>query len=244
MQLNVDPSQPTLEGIIEDSNVANQHSGMLGDLWSSILGQSLNQTQELLELLGDTSQQPDFSQKSSLGKQFHLCHQLIASREARNAHRDVFTVVMKGFDSHSDVSETLQDRFQELDAALEEFVTKLKADGVWTDVVIVQTSEFGRTLSSNGSGGTDHGWGGNYWIAGGSVRGSRILGEHPSTLITDGQLILDRGRVIPTTPWDSVFNAVADWMGGESISSEQLDYVLPNRARFPDLFSLEDLFSQ
>jgi uncharacterized protein (DUF1501 family) len=52
--------------------------------------------------------------------------------------------------------------------------------------VVVVLSEFGRTFRENGSRGTDHGHGTVYWIAGGSVRGGRVLGEQiqltPTTL--------------------------------------------------------------
>ena len=255
VELNVDSSQqPVLEEFLQGGlssggeNGDLSYSGTLGDLWSSILGQSLHQTEELLGFLGATSNSSEFQQDSSMGKQFRLCSELMASHEARGVDRDVFFVSMPGFDSHSDVSETLQDQFQELNAALEEFVSRARTAGVWENVVLVQTSEFGRTLSPNSGYGTDHAWGGNYWITGGSVRGNRILGAYPSTLSQeDSELEAgQRGRLIPTTSWDSVFNAVADWMSGgttsATISSEQLDYVLPNRGQFPNLFSSQDLF--
>jgi len=41
----------------------------------------------------------------------------------------------------------------------------------------VAISEFGRTFRENGTRGTDHGHGTVYWVAGGNVRGGRIVGE-------------------------------------------------------------------
>eukprot|EP01043_Picozoa_sp_COSAG02_P031671 COSAG02_NODE_2078_length_9908_cov_6.512489_5_plen_568_part_01 len=70
--------------------------------------------------------------------------------------------------------------------------------GFWW--AVVQVSDFGRTLTSNGIG-TDHAWGGNHIIMGGAVRGGQIHGQFPDTLTSDGDLIISRGRVIPTTPW-------------------------------------------
>jgi uncharacterized protein (DUF1501 family) len=82
---------------------------------------------------------------------------------------------------------------------------------------------------------------GHYWMAGGSVRGQRIVGLYPSTLSTEGELNWDRSRFIPTTPWDSVFNAVAEWVGVKDASD--LDGVLPNRRRFSSLLAASDLFA-
>jgi len=44
------------------------------------------------------------------------------------------------------------------DAALESFEKEMKLQGLWGNVTIVQASEFGRTITSNGDG-SDHAWG-------------------------------------------------------------------------------------
>ena len=46
-------------------------------------------------------------------------------------------------------------------------------------------SDFSRTLTSNSSLGTDHGWGNNHIVLGGSVVGQRIYGTYP-TLVVGG----------------------------------------------------------
>ena len=81
------------------------------------------------------------------------------------------------------------------------------------------------TCSSND--GTDHGWGGHYMILGGDVKGGQILGEYPSDLTPSGLLVDDRGRFIPTTSWDSIWNGVLQWIGVKT--ETDLDYCLPNR---------------
>jgi uncharacterized protein (DUF1501 family) len=65
---------------------------------------------------------------------------------------------MGGYDMHKDVLEQLEVRFEDLNAAIEELVTELKVLGIWDKVVIVQSSDFGRTLTPNSGSGTDHGW--------------------------------------------------------------------------------------
>ena len=68
--------------------------------------------------------------------------------------------------------------------------------------------------------------------------GGRILGKYPSSF--SGSQTLNRGRMIPTTPFDSVFQAVSDWMGAEDAD---FDAILPNRNKFGSmLFNAGDLF--
>jgi uncharacterized protein (DUF1501 family) len=50
---------------------------------------------------------------------------------------------------------------------------------VWQNTAIVAMTEFGRTARINGTGGTDHGTGGAMVLAGGAIRGGRVLGDWP-----------------------------------------------------------------
>ena len=69
-------------------------------------------------------------------------------------------------------------------------------------------------------------------ILGGDVKGGQILGEYPSDLTPSGLLVDDRGRFIPTTSWDSIWNGILEWTG---VTNEaDLDYCLPNRANTVD----------
>jgi hypothetical protein len=83
--------------------------------------------------------------------------------------------------------------------------------------------------------------GGNYWMAGGAIKGKQIMGSYPASLLPDDDQILGRGRVIPSTPWDSVFNAIGEWVGITSVTD--LDRVLPNRQKFQTLWSQTDFFN-
>ena len=69
-------------------------------------------------------------------------------------------------------------------------------------------------------------------ILGGDVKGGKILGEYPSDLTPGGNLVDDRGRFLPTTSWDSIWNGVLEWAG---VTEEtDLDYCLPNRMHTTD----------
>ena len=71
---------------------------------------------------------------------------------------------------------------------------------------------------------------GNYFVLGGPVQGGEILGQYPDDLTQDAPLNVGRGRFIPTTSWDAVWNPISEWMGVGS--NEDLDRILPNRNKF------------
>ena len=110
-----------------------------------------------------------------------------------------------------------------MNSALDSFTMEMKSQGTWDDVTIVMVSEFARTLVGNTGIGSDHAWGGNYFIAGGEVKGGRILGEYPNILSEDGPLVFEPGVVIPTLPWDSLWNGVAQWFG---VTSDDVSKVI------------------
>jgi uncharacterized protein (DUF1501 family) len=109
------------------------------------------------------------------------------------------------------------------------FQAEARSKGFWDKVSVVVTSDFGRTLTANSGEGSDHGWAGHYFIAGGSVKGGQIHGQYPQDITEAGPVNVGRGRLIPTTSWESVLNSVAQWMGIENEST--LDIILPNRLK-------------
>lgn len=82
-----------------------------------------------------------------------------------------------GWDTHRNQAPVLARKFGQLDAALRAARDGLGAD--WARTMVLVVSEFGRTAAVNGSGGTDHGTGGIALLAGGAVRGGRLLGDWP-----------------------------------------------------------------
>jgi len=90
-------------------------------------------------------------------------------------------------------------------------------------------------MTNNGRG-TDHAWGGNYFIMGGDVSGGKVHGTFPE-LRTDGpDSISSTGQMLPTTPWEAVWKPIAQWLG---VADSELNTVLPNLHRFPSSHLLE-----
>ena len=84
-------------------------------------------------------------------------------------------------------------------------------------------------------------WGGNYFITGGDVKGKQILGKYPDTLDASGPLSFEPGILIPSTPWESVWLGVSQWLGISN--DDDLDEVIPNRKSFWNLYEKHDLFN-
>ena len=87
----------------------------------------------------------------------------------------------------------------------------MQALDVLDDVTTFTTSEFGRSHVYNGSG-SDHGWGGNQIVMGGSVNGGNLLGDYPE-ISTDSPLHIGGGTIAPTTANEEYFAELALWLG-------------------------------
>ena len=125
------------------------------------------------------------------------------------------------------MKKVLSQNFKSFNLALTTLYDELVSQGLWNNVTVVVVSDFARTLSPNSGEGSDHAWGGHYFLMGGSVKGGQMHGEYPADLTESGPLNVGRGRIIPTTSWDSLFHSVVEWMGVQT--DQEMDYCLPNR---------------
>ena len=83
------------------------------------------------------------------------------------------------------------------------------------DVLLMVTTEFGRTAAQNGSNGTDHGFAHCGVFLGGGVHGGRVHGSWPGLSV--GQL--NEGRDLRyTVDFRDVFVAAARWLGVGDVS--------------------------
>jgi len=238
---NEDASSVDMFDLIKEMNAAADFdSGVFADLWSESLLSSIKANDLLTEALENVQLSSSFG-SDSYGKSMEMISKLIATRDIRGVDRDIFYFSVSGWDAHKKLSWNEGTNLPLLDGAIAAFSNEMKSMGIWDGITVIQMSDFGRTLPANGGDGSDHAWGGNYMMMGGTVRGGQVLGTYPDVLTDDGPLILQRGRVIPTTSWDVIFAGIAEWAG---VPSASLGYVCPNLDKFPESsrFTMAQLF--
>ena len=203
-------------------------TSLFGETWSSEFLSSVTAANFLNDVLRQTSLNTDLERSTNkLGRRLRMVARLMQAHKERGVDRDMFFVDSGGsWDHHGDVKLSLSGQLGQLNEGLRQFVAELKSQGLWDNVALVVTSEFGRTMTPNGRQGCDHGWGGHYAVLGGNVKGGRILGQYPSDLTETGPYSISRGRYMPTTSWESIWNGVSEWMGVEDPT--EMEYILPN----------------
>lgn len=152
-----------------------------------------------------------------------------------NMKRQIFYVEMGGFDVHDEVLSSQEASFTEINAALSTFKEEMIQAGLHDKVTTFSISEFGRTLTSNGQG-SDHGWGGNQFIMGGSVNGNKVYGTYPE-LDYNSSMEIGGGVYIPTMSADLYFAELALWFG---VPKLDLPMLFPNIGEFYDIYSTEN----
>lgn len=169
-----------------------------------------------------------------------------------NANRQIFYVSTGGYDTHDGQFQGRdggppnepgpsgrwggqQGLLQEISQAVSAFYRAMVAIDAHRDVLLFSTSEFGRTINSNGNG-TDHGWGGMQFVVGGgrgtpngTIAGQSIgandtgngplRGRNPATGANTTDQIYGRYPRIVLNASDSA--AIPDNEKGESFSRGQ-----------------------
>jgi len=221
----------------------DEFSGIFGDTWSQYFITGIDEAEEYQSIFDQATLDDSIWGKNCHGMRTQKLEQehrekwlaiskLIHRKDLRKTDRDLFFTELGGWDHHNEMKDGLRSQLRALNYGLEMFVKQAKSSGFWDDVTLVIASDFGRTITPNSNGGTDHGWGGHYMVLGGDVRGGRILGEYPSDLTPSGSLVDDRGRFVPTTSWDSIWNGILEWTG--LTKPEDLEHCLPNRFQTVD----------
>ena len=166
---------------------------------------------------------PLFPTGNGLADQLRIVARMISVAQELGAKRQVFFVSLGGFDNHSTLVTDHARQLGLVAAAMRAFYDTTAAMGVADRVTAFTASDFGRTLTSN-SDGSDHGWGGMHFVAGGAVRGQRIYGTPPAIGNGTGDDV-GQGRLLPTISVDQYAATLASWFG---VSAGNLATVLPN----------------
>ena len=143
---------------------------------------------------------------SELGKNLKTIASLIFS----DIDTKVYYVSLGSFDTHVNQEMQQQRLFREMNDAVGAFIKDLKAANRFNDVLFFTFSEFGRRVSQNASGGTDHGTANNMFLISGGLKEKGLLNAMPN--LTD----LDEGDLKYKVDFKNVYATVLDkWLGAD-----------------------------
>ena len=141
------------EEIVGDlNNATSEESGIFGETWSAYLQDSIFSTRLLQEALENATlgNETAFDEVGGLAKSFKVISKAISSKDVLGIDRAFFYVRTGGFDTHSNQEDVLGSRFEHISSVLDVFVQEMKLQQEWKNVVIVLSSDFGRTITPNG----------------------------------------------------------------------------------------------
>ena len=166
---------------------------------------------------------PLFPTGNNLASQLQIVARLISVSQELGAKRQVFFVSQGGFDLHDNLLAQHPGLLGNVANAIRAFYDTTVALGVADRVTTFTGSDFGRTLQSNDDG-SDHGWGGMHFVAGGAVNGRRFYGTPPA-IGNNTPDDVGQGRLLPTISVDQYASTLASWFG---VSASNMSTVLPN----------------
>jgi uncharacterized protein (DUF1501 family) len=146
---------------------------------------------------------------SQLGNSLKLVAKLIGG----GLPTRIYYVSQGGYDTHTNQLATQQRLLADLGDSMKAFVDDLRAQGNMQRVLVMTFSEFGRRVSDNANGGTDHGAAAPMFIVGNTVNAG-LLGSYPSLAPQD----LFEGDVKYNVDFRSVYAAVLEnWLKTKSV---------------------------
>jgi Uncharacterized protein conserved in bacteria len=103
----------------------------------------------------------------------------IASLIFSDINTKVYYISLGSFDTHVNQENQQQRLFTELSGAVKAFTADLKNNNRFNDVLMFTFSEFGRRVSQNASGGTDHGTANSMFLIGGALKQKGVINALP-----------------------------------------------------------------
>ncbi len=182
--------------VVESADAVERHR--------EVLGSTLGFAERLLS--DDRSTDPEAAGYSWSG--LHIGLWLAATLFDADAGIRVVHVPMDGdFDTHEGHTWRHPELMTDLDTGLTAFRSDLASRGLADRVLVMTTSEFGRTLKENGSNGLDHGTSSTALLLGGGMSGR--VGEAPDFSTLD-----ENGELVATLPFESYLGGVVEgWLG-------------------------------
>ncbi len=144
------------------------------------------------------------------------------------AKRQIFYIQMGGFDTHSGQANKHASLLRGLSMGLDKFQRAMESQGLADNVTLMSSSDFGRTVRSNGDG-TDHAWGSQQFVMGGALNNNRMVGQLPDLALGSNDDVSSKGRILPTTAYDQVCASVCKWWG---VNDSDMQEIFPNLLNF------------
>ena len=134
----------------------------------------------------------------------------IASLIYSEINTKVYYVSLGSFDTHINQEGQQGRLFNEMNEAVSAFVKDLKDNNRFQDVLLFTFSEFGRRVSQNASGGTDHGTANNMFFISGGLKQQGVLNAMPD--LAD----LDEGDLKFGVDFKNAYATVLNkWLGAD-----------------------------
>jgi uncharacterized protein (DUF1501 family) len=166
---------------------------------------------------------------------FALALRTVAGAIVRGVGSRIYWVQTGGYDTHAQQGGpggAYGNLMGGLGDGLWAFYNDVRNQGVHNETTVIVFSEFGRRISENGSGGTDHGAAGLMMVLGGMVRGG-LYGTAASLAPGNPTLENSSGDVHYETDFRAVYARVLDeWLGVNSVPILSGDF----RAGAPAIF--------
>jgi uncharacterized protein (DUF1501 family) len=146
----------------------------------------------------------------------------IASLVFSDIDTKVYYLSLGSFDTHVNQQLQQQNLFTQMNDAVKVFVKDLKANGRFNDVMLMTFSEFGRRVSQNASGGTDHGTANNMFLISGGLKQKGVINAMPD--LSD----LEEGDLKYKVDFKNVYATVLkNWLGADdkTVLKKNFDYM-------------------
>jgi len=146
------------------------------------------------------------------GSQLGTSLKLVAKLIGGGLPTRIYYVSQGGYDTHTNQLGSQQRLLGDLAESVKAFTDDLRAQGNMGRVLVMTFSEFGRRVSENANGGTDHGAAAPMFIVGNQVKAG-LLGQYPSLAPAD----LFQGDVKYNVDFRSVYAGVLEhWLKTKS----------------------------
>jgi uncharacterized protein (DUF1501 family) len=193
------------------------------------LGRGNSYSNALSGALAGATLTTQFPAGNPLAAQLQTVARIIKVRGALGLSRQIFFCQLDGFDTHGTQLGIQATLLQQLSQAVLAFYQATQELGVDQSVTTFTASEFGRTLTPNGSAGTDHAWGSHHFVIGSGVVGGKFFGQFPLLALGSQYDANNRGTLIPTTSVDQYGATMAQWFG---VGQGSLPAIFPNIGNF------------